>query len=88
MLNLKKMLKTSHAQMALAAGISILTIACFSKWVLPKPIDPMLLAIPPLIEAIYEGLLKKYKEAEFLKAWYWVCAIILSTALLIILHLV
>ena len=86
--NLTKMLKTSHAQMAFAAGVSILAIAGFSAWVLPEPINPLLLAIPALIEVIYEGLLKKYKQAGFLKAWYWVCAILLSTVLIMILHLV
>jgi hypothetical protein len=74
--------------MAFAAGISVITIACFTRWVLAKPIDPMLLTIPPLIEVTYEGLLKRYKGAKFLKTWYWVCAIIFSTAVLIILHLV
>ena len=74
--------------MAFATGLSVLAIASFTRWVLAKPIDPMLLTIPPLIEVAYEGLLKRYKGAKFLKAWYWVCAIILSTALLILLHVV
>ena len=42
----------------------------------------------PLIEVYYEGLLSKYKEAKFLKTGYWICAILLSTALLILLHLI
>ena len=42
----------------------------------------------PLIEVYYEGLLIKYKEAKFLKTGYWICAILLSTALLILLHLI
>ena len=88
MLNLKETLKSSHAQMAFAAGISILAIASFSAWVIPEPINPLLLAIPALIEAVYEGLLKKFKQAKILKTWYWVCAILLSTALIMILHLV
>jgi len=87
MLSLKKMLKSPHIQIALAAGSSIIAFACFSRWVLLNPISPMLLAIPPLIEAFYEGLLKKYKDAAFLKTWYWVTAILLSTALIMILHL-
>jgi len=85
---IKEKLKTSHFHIALAAGISILAIATFSKWVFTKPVNPFLLTIPPLIEAAYEGVLKKYKEAKFLKTWYWVCAIILSTAIIIIVHLV
>jgi len=69
--NLKKLLKNSHIQISLAAGFSIITIACFSRWVLPKPINPLLLAIPPLIEVFYEGLSKKYKDTRLLKTWYW-----------------
>ena len=81
-------LKNSHIQIAIAAGISILAFACCSAWVLPRPIDELLLTIPPLIEVVYEALSNKYKGAKFLKTWYWVCAIIFSTAFLIILHLV
>ena len=88
MSNIKKMLKTSHVQIALAAGISILAIAVFSAWVLPKPLDPILLTIPPLIEVVYEGLLKKYKGAGFLRTRYWIGTILLSTALLIVFHLI
>jgi hypothetical protein len=88
MLNLKKTLKSSHIQIALAVGFSIIAFACFSKWILARPLRPMLLTIPPLIEAFYEGLRKKYKDARFLKTWYWVVAIISSTVLIMILHLV
>jgi 4-amino-4-deoxy-L-arabinose transferase-like glycosyltransferase len=87
MLKLKEMLKSSHVQISFAVGFSIIAFACFSKWVFPEPIHPMLLTIPPLIEALYEGLLKKYKDAEFLKTWYWICAILFSTVLIIILHI-
>jgi hypothetical protein len=74
--------------MALAAGISILAIASFSAWVLPRPIDPLLLTIPPMIEVLFEGLSKKYEGAWFLRTWYWICVILLSTALLIFFHAV
>ena len=88
MSKLKEKIKSSPFQLAFAAGISILAIAVFSTWVLTKPIDPFLLAIPPLIEAAYEGLLKKNRDAKYLKPWYWVCAILLSTVLIIVLNIV
>lgn len=88
MSKLKVMLKTSHIQIAIAAGVSILAIATFSGLVLHGTMNPFLLTIPVLIEVIYEGLLKKHKQAKFMKTWYWVCAILLSTALIMILHLV
>ena len=88
MSKLKESLKTSHIQIAIAAGVSILAIATFSGLVLHGSMNPLLLTIPALIEVIYEGLRKKYKQAGFMKTWYWVCAILLSTALIIILHLV
>ena len=88
MANVKKFLKSSHSQIAFASGISILMIACFSKWVLDKPIHPFLLTVPPLIEVAYEGLLKKNKESKILKTWYWVCAIIFSTLLIMLAHMI
>jgi hypothetical protein len=88
MSKLLEMLKISHTPMVFVTGLSVLAIACSSRWVLPEPINPFLLTIPPIIDAIYESLAKKYKEAKFLNPWYWVCAIILTTALLIIFHMV
>jgi 4-amino-4-deoxy-L-arabinose transferase-like glycosyltransferase len=81
------LLKSSHSQIALATGLSILLIASSSAWILEKSINPFLLAVPPLIEAAYEGLLKKNKESKFLKTWYWVCGIIFSTILIIFIHM-
>ena len=84
----EKLLKSPHIQIALAAGISILLIASFSKWVLEKPINPFLLAVPALIEVVYEYYLKKDKESKILKTWYWVCGILFSTILIIFIHMI
>jgi len=88
MSKLKKLLKSPHIQIALAAGISILLIASFSKWVLEKPINPFLLTIPALIEVGYEYFLKKDKESKIVKTWYWVCGILFSTILIIFIHMI
>ena len=84
MSSIKKMLMSSHTQIALAAGFSILLIASFSKWVLSKPINPFLLAVPPLIEAAYEYFVKKDKESKLCTTWYWIVAILIATAIVIL----
>lgn len=86
MLKLKQLFESPHIQIAVAAGISILAIAASSAWILSRPIDPLLLTIPVLIEVIYEGLSKKYEGTRAMRSRYWAWAIILSTALLISLH--
>ena len=48
----------------------------------------MLLTIPALIEVFHGALYKKNKDAPYMKTWYWVCAILVSTALLILLRAV
>ena len=88
MSKLKILLKSPHIQIALAAGTSILLIASFSKWVLEKPINPFLLTIPALIEVGYEYFLKKDKESKIVKTWYWVCGILFSTILIILIHMI
>ncbi len=84
MSKLKKWVRSSHVHIAFAAGSSILIIASFSKWVIKKPVDPFLLAIPPLIEAAYEYVLKKYKKSKISTTWYWVAAILTATALILL----
>ena len=88
MSKIEKLLKSPHIQIALAAGTSILLIASFSKWVLEKSINPFLLTIPALIEVAYEYFLKKDKESKIVKTWYWVCGILFSTILIILIHMI
>ena len=83
---LKEFFKSPHIQIALATAVSIISIAYFSKRVLPKPIDNLLTAIPPFIALIFEAVLNKYKNKKIATTWYWVTAILLSTALIIIIH--
>lgn len=84
MSRLKKWVRSSHVQIAFAAGSSILIIASVSKWVIKEPINPFLLAVPPLIEAAYEYVLKRNKDSKITKTWYWVAAIMISTALILL----
>jgi hypothetical protein len=84
MRDLKESLKSPYIQMAIAAGVSILAFAISSAWFPMKPLDPLLLTIPPLIEVAHGGLYAKRRDAWYMKTWYWVCAILGSTALLIL----
>ena len=81
-------IKSPHIQIAFATGISIVIMAYVSKRVLEKPIGYLTLAIPPFIALIFETVFDKYKNSKFLKTWYWVTAVLLSTAIIIILHLI
>ena len=83
---LKELLKSPHIQIALATAVSIIAIAYFSKRVLPEPIDNLPTAIPPFIALIFESVLSKRKGKKIATTWYWIAAILLSTALIIFLY--
>lgn len=89
MQKIKKILSSSHVKIALASAFSMISIGLFSTYILLKPVAPMLMliAIPPIIEALYETLYLKYRNAKFLKDWYWVVGILLATLLVIALGL-
>ena len=88
MSKIKDFFKNPHIQISLATGISILTLAYFSKRVLPEPLSYLEIAAPPFIATIYESLLKKHKDKIFMQTWIWVVAIFVATALVIIVHAV
>ena len=70
-------------QIAIAAGVSLLAFATSAIWFPMKWFEPMLFTVPPLIEIVHGVLYRKYKGAWFMKTWYWCCAILVTTALLI-----
>jgi len=86
MKKLKEFFKSPHIQIALATGVSIIVLAYFSKRILPEQIGYLPLAIPPFIAAIYEAVATKRKNKKITTTWYWVAAILLSTALIIFLY--
>ena len=86
MKKLKELLKSPHIQVAIATGVSIIVLAYFSKKILPEPIGYLPLAIPPFIATIYEAVVNKYKNKKITTTWYWVAAIFISTALVILLN--
>jgi len=83
---LKEFFKSPHIQIALATGISIVVMTYFSKRVLQEPIGYIQMAIPPFIALVYENVLNKFKKKKVATAWYWVIAIFVATALIIVLH--
>jgi hypothetical protein len=87
MKKIKELIKSPHIQIALATGISIIVIAYFSKRVLPEPIGYLPTAIPPFFMVIYEAVAAKYKDKKINKTWYWITAIFVSTALIIVLNM-
>lgn len=78
--------KSPHIQIALATGISIIALAYFSKRILSEPIGYLPSALPPFLMVIYESLQGKYKNHKILTTWYWISAIFLSTALIILIY--
>jgi hypothetical protein len=83
---IKEFFKSLHIQIALATGFSIIIMAYFSKRILPEPLGYLQLAIPPFIATIFESLLGKYNNSKFLTPWYWTTAVLISTAIIILLN--
>ena len=88
MKKLKEFIKSPHIQIALAAGVSIIVLAYFSKRILPEPIGYLPSAIPPFIAVVYEGVLAKHKNKKLATTWYWIAAIFIATAIIIIFYMV
>lgn len=88
MSKVNELIKSPHIQIALATGFSIIAMAIVSKWVLPKPIGYLSLAIPPFLATIYEGILKRYEGKRICTTWYWTVAILIATALVVVFHMI
>ena len=87
MSKLKELFKSPHIQISLATGFSIIVLAYFPKRVLSEPIGYLPLAVPPFIATIYEAVLTKNRDSKISTAWYWVVAILIATALVILLSM-
>ena len=83
----KKELKQPHIYIAFAVGFSIIIMAVVSKRLLAKPIGYLSLAIPPFIGTIFESLYSRNKDSKICTTWYWVVAIIVAAALVILFHI-
>ncbi len=74
-------------QLALAVGASIVALAYFSKRVLPEPLSYLELALPPFIAMVYEVATAKNRTPWYSQPMVGVMAVVLTTALVILLNL-
>jgi hypothetical protein len=86
MSKIKDIIRSGHVQIAMATGISIIVMAYVSKRVLPEPIPYLHLAIPPFMMTIYEGLAGNEKYTTYCRAWFWIVAIFVATAIVILMN--
>jgi len=83
----KEYITNPHILIAIATGISIITLAYFSKKVLREPLHSLAIAAPPFIAAIYEALLAKHEGKKFMQTWIWVIAIWVATSFVIVVNI-
>jgi hypothetical protein len=88
MSNFIKLLKSPIIQIALATGLSIIIMAYFSKKVIPESIGYLPMAIPPFIMSIHSSFYNRCKNRKIWTTWYWITAIICSTIIIIVIHLI
>ena len=88
MLKFKELTKSPHIHIALATAFSIIIMAYVSKKILPEPMGSIPLAIPPFLMLLYEALLGRYKNSRIITTWYWILAILISTALIIAIYMI
>ena len=79
--------KSHHIQLALAVGASIIALSYVSKRVLPEPMDNLVMAFPPFVAVVGEGVISMHGESWYGAAWVWVLATVLATVLVIGYHL-
>ncbi|MCP4583909.1 MAG: hypothetical protein GY839_20040 [candidate division Zixibacteria bacterium] len=90
MKKLKKLIKSGHAQVEGALAINIIVLAYVATRELTRPISYLEFSIAALLMAGYEGVARSKKTANawFVDPAYWVAAIVVATALIIMRHMV
>jgi|GEM_PF-661890 len=83
---LTEAIASPHIHIALATGISIIVLAYVSKRVLPEPIGYLPMALPPFLMVIWEAIFDRHKDSWIFRSGYWVAAIFLATAVVILFH--
>lgn len=84
----KELINSPLIHIALATGFSIIIMAYVSNKILPEPMGYIPLAIPPSIMLLYEILQGRYKNAKIMTSWYWILAILVSTAIIIAIYMI
>jgi hypothetical protein len=90
MKKLKQLLEKPHLQVELTLGASIIALAYVSAVVLTEPISYLEMSICGIIMGGYEALARSKKNANawFIDPAYWIAAILVATALIIMRHMV
>lgn len=83
----KGTIRSPHIHVALAAGISIVGMACLSKYVLPEPLGYLDKAILPFVATVFEAVYSKNKNKPISRSFYWVIAIFIVAGIVIAIHL-
>ena len=83
MRSIRKFSVHPRTQIALATGLSILTLAYFSKRVLPEPLSYLELAFPPFLAVVYDAVTKNKPSAFYSRPVYGILAVLLATVLVI-----
>jgi len=85
---LKKYILRPQNQIAFTLGLSILTLAYVSSRVLHIEIPYIYNAVPGLVVLVYEGLVHSKKvDSKYTRTVFWIIAIIVSTAVVILIHM-
>lgn len=85
---LAQQIKSPHAQIAAAAGASILALAISSRWLVPSSFGYLFQAFPPFLAVVFEAVYAKHPDSKICTTWYWVLAIVIATALVIGFHMI
>lgn len=85
---LKKLYRSPLIHVALAAGISIIVLAYFSKRILQQPLSDLEIALPSILMTLHFSLYSKYREKLESKTHFWVIGILLISCIIILRHLI
>ncbi len=88
MSKIDKLTKSPLIHIALATGVSIIAMAYASKHILPRSIGNLLMALPPFLMSIHSAFSGRHNYRGIWKTEYWIITIFLTTALIIMFHLI
>jgi hypothetical protein len=74
-------------QMALVLGAITITMAYFSKRVLPEPLMNWELALPAILATLFQGLIKTRPSSRFSRPWIGMVIVVAAAGLIIALNL-
>ncbi len=83
-------LKSANFQVEIAAGVSIIMLAVANKYWLGRSLSYLELSIDAILIVFYEALARNRRTAHhwFAKPILWTIAIIVATAVIIVVHLI